>query len=98
MAKTKVELKLLKDLVKELEESLAAADRITDATEVDNDKFVVEMSKASGLAAGIMQESSMLVMDCYGAIRLSQGPVTKDDGLKDIMSLIKGATKPSGAN
>lgn len=88
---TKVDLSLLKQLVGELESFLATADGIKSDTETSNNEYVVEMFKAAGLAAGIMQESSMLVMDIQMAVRSSQGPASKGgDPLDKILGVLKG--------
>lgn len=60
--KEKVDLALVKKLVSELEASLTAADVVLDA---DKNAYFVEMSKSAGLAAGLMQEASLLIMDIY---------------------------------
>lgn len=60
----KVNLSLLKKFVIELEESLKIADAIK-ASEASSkvEDYVVEMSKAIGLASGAAAEASMLVKD-----------------------------------
>jgi hypothetical protein len=78
MAKpSKIDLELLKKLVGELEVSLQTADGIKSATEVNNTDYVVEMSKAAGLAAGVMQEASLLILDIHGLVYSNQGTASK---------------------
>ncbi len=86
----KVDLSLLKKLVDELENSLAAAELMkTDS--IDNKDYIVEMSKCSGLASGIMSESTCLVGDIHGCIMSVQGqPMPKDDALAKLLGAIKG--------
>jgi hypothetical protein len=56
MSKTKVDLALLKGLVLELEKQLDLAEHVL--TEDHVDKFVLEASKADGIAGAIMSEST----------------------------------------
>ncbi len=90
MAKTnKVDLTLLKKLVGELEISLQAAEE--EKVDQDHNEYVVEMSKAAGLAAGVMQESSLLIMDIHGLIYGSTtNASTKNDLLDKILGPLKG--------
>jgi hypothetical protein len=91
----KVDLTLLKRLVAELESALATVDTIKNSlSKVDNVELNVEGSKAAGLAAGIMQESSLLVMDIYTLIGGS-APKSKNDFIDKLMGGIKG---PGGTN
>jgi hypothetical protein len=81
-------------LVAELEASLVAVDSVKNAVKADNVEVYVEGSKAAGLAAGIMQESSLLVMDIYTLIGGS-APKSKNDFIDKLMGGIKG---PGGTN
>lgn len=67
--KEKVNLTLLKKLVGELEASLTIADVCLDT---DKDTYFVEMSKSAGLAAGLMQEASLIIMDIYSVANANQ--------------------------
>lgn len=104
MAKTptaKVDLKLLKKLVGELETSLVNAEAIKkDAEDAKSDTsdYVVEMSKCAGLAAGIMAESTMLVGDIQNAVHASQGPAPKGDPLSKLLAGLKGGGGLPGTN
>jgi hypothetical protein len=87
----KVDLKLLKKLVGELEASLHTADAIGNAIDPDTVEQTVELSKAVGLCAGIMQEASLLVMDIHSVVRTNSAPVDKSSNLLDtLMNSIKG--------
>jgi hypothetical protein len=96
MSNPKVDLTLLKRLVAELESALATVDTIKNSlSKVDNVELNVEGSKAAGLAAGIMQESSLLVMDIYTLIGGGAAPKSKNDFIDKLMGGIKG---PGGTN
>lgn len=88
----KVDLTLLKKMVGELESSLATADGIVDnKTEENVYDYVIEMSKCTGLAAGIMQEATMLMGDIQSAIRLNTSPAGKEEHpLASILGALKG--------
>lgn len=90
----KVDLTVLKKLVGELESTLNTAYAIASAANPDNAERVVELSKAAGLCAGIMQESSLLVLDIHAVVRGTQPPV--DEG--DLLSKILGSIKPGSQN
>lgn len=96
----KVDLKLLKRLVGELEASLATAEGIkADAEAADGDvqEYIVEMSKCAGLAAGVMAESTCLVGDIQSAIGHAQSPA-KADPLSKLLAGIKGGGGLPGTN
>jgi hypothetical protein len=95
MSNPKVDLTLLKRLVAELEASLVAVDSVKNAVKADNVEVYVEGSKAAGLAAGIMQEASLLVMDIYTLIGGGAAPKSKNDFIDKLMGGIKG---PGGTN
>lgn len=92
MAKNnKVDLTLLKKLVGELETSLATAEGIKDdAPASDVNDYVVEMSKATGLAASIMTEAGLLTGDIATAIRSCQSPTSSKDPLASLLGALKG--------
>jgi len=86
--KNKVDLTLLKKLVIELEASLTTAEGVV---ETDHNGYFVEMSKGAGLAAGVMQEASMLIMDIYGVVQSKQGGVSvKESFFGDLLGKFKG--------
>ncbi len=91
---SKVNLTLLKRLVSELEASVATAETIKSSVESGegaNNEYVVEMSKAAGLAAGVMTESSMLIMDIQALVTKAQAPAPlKSDILDKFLGGLKG--------
>ena len=91
MSKQKLDLSTLKRLVAELESITSAAEGIK--TDVNGDKveYVVEMSKATGICAGIITESGLLMGDLYGLIQSVSAPSTsKSDLLDKILGPLKG--------
>jgi hypothetical protein len=64
----KVDLTLVKRLVAELELVLTGLDELK-ANPDNNVEFIVQASKASGLATGIMQEAALLTMDIQALIQ-----------------------------
>jgi hypothetical protein len=94
MAKeTKIDLDILKRLVGELESTLATAEGIK-ADKADVKDYIVEMSKAAGLAAGIMAEAGALVGDMQHAVWHSTAPKGKDDALSKLLAGLKGGGLP----
>ena len=86
----KIDLKLIKKLLGELEVSLESADGIKTA-KGDVTDYIVELSKSAGLAAGIMQEASMLVMDVQSQALAVQSPAPpKTDVLEKLLGPLKG--------
>lgn len=83
----KVNLTLLKRLVSELESALAAGDKLT-VDKTDLNQYVVEMSKAIGLASGVMSEASMLIVDINTVVR-SQDPSGKADSMDKLLAAFK---------
>ncbi len=69
----KINLNLLKKLVSQLEATLDKADKIKEA-EGDVVEYVVDLSMATGLAAGIMSEAGMLIGDIQGTVLSLQSP------------------------
>jgi hypothetical protein len=88
----KIDLDILKRLVAELESSLSTAEGIkTDSSSKEaNVEYIVEMQKASGLAAGIMTEARFLVGDIVVAVRGGPAPSEKE-GLAKILGVLKGS-------
>jgi hypothetical protein len=73
MSKLKVDLSSLKRLVSELELQLGHADSLVEI-ELSKEKlndYIVEMSKATGLASGIIKESTMLIDDIDNLIAIN---------------------------
>jgi hypothetical protein len=93
----KVDLTLVKRLVAELETALASADNIrANKTEENILDYVVEMSKCTGLAAGIMQEATLLMGDIQKVTNHHTLP--KEDILSSLLGAIKGGGSLPGAN
>ena len=96
----KIDLKLLKKLMAELEVSLANAEGIKKDAQPDDDSsdYIVELSKSVGLAAGVIAESTALVGDIQLAVHASQGPATKGDPLSKLLAGLKGGGGLPGTN
>src|SRR5574338_1696183 len=92
MAKNqKVDLPLIKKLLGELESSLATAEGIkAHDPESDVTDYIVELSKAAGLAANVMTEAGLLTGDIAAAIRSCQTNSAGKDPLAAILGAIKG--------
>lgn len=58
----KIDLTLLKRLVSEVEQGITTAEKLKLLPDGKND-YIVEMSRTTGLLAGIMTEATMLVGD-----------------------------------
>lgn len=90
MATGKVDLTLLKKLIGELENHLNTAGGIQDS-EGDIQEYIVEMSRAAGLAAGVMSEASLVIGDIHGAVRALSAPAPKNtDFLEKILGGLTG--------
>ncbi len=88
----KINLSLLKSLVNELETSILAAEELK-ADPQSSVSYIVEMSKAAGLSAGVMQEASMLIVDIYALVGASQGGGAKANATLDYMEKLIGPIK-----
>lgn len=91
----KVNLTLLKDLVKELEAALDTAEKVTGEEVADYNRYVIEMSKAQGIAAGVFKESSLLITDIQQVITYNAAPSTASvssagDFLDKLLKPLKG--------
>lgn len=87
---SKVDLKLLKRFISELELALEAGEKIR-TEKTDKDKYVIEMSKAMGLIAGVVTEATMLMGDLQNAMsQTGLPPLNKDDIINRILG--KGGT------
>lgn len=90
MAKTKVDLTVIKRLLAELESTLATAEGINTDVNADKVEYVVEMNKATGLAAGVMTEAGLLMGDLQHLIQGAGSSSTKADFLEKLLSGLKG--------
>jgi hypothetical protein len=87
----KVDLDLLKRLVAELEISLNTAYGIKTDLKSEKEEYVIEMSKATGLASGVMTEAALIVGDIQHL--LTQPGSKSMDLLDKIMGGLKGPDK-----
>jgi hypothetical protein len=90
MSKNKIDLDTLKRLVAELESTLSAAENITTDVKADKVEFVVEMSKAAGIAAGIMMEAGGVMGDIQQLVMGVNAPA-KSDLLDKLLGPLKGS-------
>lgn len=88
---SRVNLSLLKRLVSELETTLISVDELKPVAEENaTNEAIVELSKAVGIADGIVQEASLLMMDIKVVVRShSSGSLTKNDLLEKILGPLK---------
>lgn len=89
MAK-KIELDTIKRLMAELESTLSTAENISTDVKADRVEYVVEMNKATGLAAGIMMEAGLLMGDIQQLIQGAGAPASKADFLEKLLGGLKG--------
>lgn len=88
MTKDKVDLTLVKKLIGELEISINIAEKVAES---DKDTYFIEMSKSAGLAAGVMQEASLLIIDIYAVANSNQPSTQKAEFLNNpLFGTIKG--------
>jgi len=87
---TKVDLSLLKKLTEELEQGLNAAEEKRAAgSSSHNLEYLVELSKAMGLASSIAFESAALMQDIRVLISQGQGP-SKEDAIAKLLGSLSG--------
>jgi hypothetical protein len=87
----KVDLTLLKRLVTELDSALENAEQIAANKNEENvQDYVVEMAKATGIAAGVLQEATMLIGDINQLVRINTMSAGKEDPLGSLLSVLKG--------
>jgi hypothetical protein len=90
MAKNKVDLDTIKRLMAELEATLSTAENITTDVKADKVEYIVEMNKATGLAAGVMVEAGLIMGDIQQLIAGTSNPGTKSDFLEKLLGGLKG--------
>jgi len=95
-----VNLTLLKKLVGELETVLAGAEAIKANPTDDNIyEYVIEMSKCTGLAAGLIQEATLIIGDIsYVTKANTSGTLSKDESLASLLGTLKGGSGMPGSN
>lgn len=89
MSKPKVDLTLLKRLVAELESAVGTVEGIQTDVNTDHNEFMVEASKAAGLAAGVMQEAAVVLMQLHDTMDGTQNSAGAQDFLDKILSPFK---------
>lgn len=98
----KVSLVLVKKLIGELEVVLDKANGLSETKETsDVNEYIVELAKASGVAAAVAQEATLLVGDIKHLIKVHSTPSAsaKDDELAALLGLVKGSNSGlPGAN
>lgn len=85
----KIDLDTIKRLMAELESTLSAAENITTDVKADKIEYLVEMNKATGLAAGVMMEAALLMGDIQHLIQGAGAP-PKADFLEKLLGPLKG--------
>lgn len=90
MSKPEIDLAILKRLVAELESLLLIAEDIKTDVNADKIEFVVEMNKATGICAGILAESGLLMNDIQHLIQGVSAPsISKSEFLEKILGGLK---------
>ncbi len=96
MPKAKIDLTILKRMVSELESSIQKAEAITGTTSADKVETIVELNKATGLAAGVLTEAGLLMADIQ---HLVAGGATSESSKQDFIKQLLGGLKgPGNAN
>ena|SRR5271157_238706 len=97
MPKAKIDLTILKRMVSELESSIQRAEAITGSTKEDKVETIVELNKATGLAAGVLTEAGLLMGDIQHLVAggAASSEASKQDFIKQLLGGLKG---PGGTN
>jgi hypothetical protein len=94
MPKSKIDLTVLKRMVEELEASLGRADEIRAKPTAENRvDWIVELNKATGLAAGVLTEAGLLMGDIQHLVAGVAGggaDSAKQDFIKQLLGGLKG--------
>ena len=96
MKEKSVDLTLLRRLVGELEAAVKSAEEFKTSIKEDKATYIVEMSKAAGICAALMQESGLLIGDLQSLTMSAQNATALPKSL-DLDSLL-GPLKGSGSN
>jgi hypothetical protein len=97
----KVDLSLLNELVKEVDEQLSHAYGLrslltkTSPSE-DYRKFIIELSKVTGLLSGVAQEAGLLVGDLQRIIQLTGPSKEVDEASALLKSILSPLSKGQG--
>lgn len=90
---SKIDLSLLKRLVAELETMVETCSVMTTDSKERAQNTVIELAKASGIAANISQEAALLVKDLYAAVAVANqgaylaGVPSEEKSLLDLLGL-----------
>lgn len=95
MSNGKIDLTILKRMVAELEASVNTAEAIRTDVKADKVEWVVELHKATGLAAGVLTEAGLLMGDIQHLVQGGPATSNKQDLLEKILGGFKG---PGGTN
>ena len=100
MGKAKINLTILKRMVSELESSILRVDAITGVTSADKVETIVELNKATGLAAGVLTEAGLLMGDIQYLISggAGQNDASKNDFIKQLLGGLGGSKGSGNAN
>ena len=90
MSTKKIDLTLLKRLVSELDSALNTAEGIKTDVQANKIEWVIELNKATGLAAGIMTEAGMLAGDIQYLTQGNPATASKQDLFEKILGGLKG--------
>jgi hypothetical protein len=95
MPNGKIDLTILKRMVAELEASVNTAEAIRTDVKADKVEWIVELNKATGLAAGVLTEAGLLMGDIQHMVQGGPSAGNKQDLLEKILGGFKG---PGGTN
>lgn len=95
MSSGKIDLTILKRMVAELEASVNTAEAIRTDVKADKVEWIVELNKATGLAAGVLTEAGLLMGDLQHMVQGGPSGGSKQDLLEKILGGFKG---PGGTN
>lgn len=93
------DLTTLKKLTNELEVALVKLAELKKNSNLDNQQYLLELAKVSGIANGVAIEGSMLFKDCSSLIthNLSSAPQSKSDLLDSLFGAV-GIKSPTGTS
>jgi hypothetical protein len=97
---SKIDLTLLKRLVAELETMVETCSVMTTDSKERAQDTIVELAKASGIAANISQEGALLMKDLYAAIAAANqgaylaGVSSDEKSLLDLLGVLGGKAPP----
>lgn len=92
----KINLKLLKDLVKALEDNVDSSEE-SFKNNKDVNTHIIELSKNIGLCMTIAQESNLLINDLKSLITVHQAASNMDFSKDDVVALFNNLKKSPGS-